>query len=85
MAEFVLLELLVNFMDPCMEMVEMEVIVDVGDMLLQAKEVEAVDGKVIEVAVEVMVKIKDVIQLVVVVEEVEVVQLINVMEMDLRI
>ena len=27
-------------MDPCMEMVEMEVIVDVGDMLLQAKEVE---------------------------------------------
>lgn len=61
MAEFVLLEFLVNFMDPCMELVEMEVTVDVGDMLLQAKEVEAVDGKVIEVAVEVMVKIEDVI------------------------
>lgn len=60
-AEFVLLELLVNFTDPCMEMIEMEVIVDVGDMLLQAKEVEAVDGKAIGVAVEVMVKMEAVI------------------------
>lgn len=40
---------------------EMEVIVDVGDMLLQAKEVEAVDGKAIGVAVEVMVKMEAVI------------------------
>lgn len=44
-----------------MEMIEMEVIVDVGDMLLQAKEVEAVDGKAIGVAVEVMVKMEAVI------------------------
>lgn len=37
-----------------------------------------------EVAVEVMVKTEDVIQLLVVVEEVEIVELIDVMEMDLR-